>query len=184
MEDTTMTTEDLWGGDREWTINYAFPLKLGEVLLAPNNVLTQFKLTPITDGDIILGYDVAPINLPSAWTSEPCRFFCFGSTEPQWPTKWPPGQTPLTQPLPPYASNPDAHHALSTAIVNQYGVLPSTARLQGEIHVGNNDTPETVILYKVENAIEGNIAFIAIDVQSDPLPGSSVRESGAAHGNN
>lgn len=82
-----MTTQDLWYENRVWTVNFATS-PLADDLMAQDGGQTQLRLCPIfdkNDSDVIVGYDVDPIDLPEAWTLIPTRLFCFGSIEPQWP---------------------------------------------------------------------------------------------------
>ncbi len=169
-----MTTQDLWGGDRVWTINRATGA-LGAVLLAKTG-RTQFRLDAIREGDVIVGYDVVPINLPEAWTVVPCRFFCRGSIEPQWP---PFAGTPPKRPLPSWEDDPKGHGAVADAMSRNCR-QPSTARLEGDIHTNHGRTAESITLYKIENAVVGGRAFLFVDVRAD----AADTQSGIAHGNN
>lgn len=175
-----MTEQDMWGGNREWTINFATPA-LAPVLLAPTGK-TRFKLHPIRDDHTIIGYNVVPINLPEAWTQAPCRFFRFGSSETPWPTFGCP--EPPVQPLKPYDQDKDGHFTVASAIQQQYPPRPTIDRLLGQIHVGTDKIAETVTLYKVEDAIEGSVAFLSIIVNADPEGGVGLRQNGIAMGNN
>jgi hypothetical protein len=179
-----MTAPDMWGGKRVWTINFA-TADLAPVLLAPTG-RTQFRLDSICEGDTIIGYDVVPINLPSAWTQAPCRFFPFGSIETPWPTfdPCPPGPPVPLRPLQPYDQDKDGHFQVASAIQQQYPPRPTINRLLGQIHVGPQKIAEAVTLYKVEDAIVDCVAFLSIIVNADPEMGGGLRQSGIAMGNN
>ena len=176
-----MAMQDLWCG-RVWTINYAEPGELNDVLLVKNG-LSQFSLQPFKDGANVVGYNVTfePGRMTEAW-NPPCRFYRFGSDAPPAPTP------PPELPLPPWDStNPQIvqnYYTVATAIQGSSKTRPVwVERLQGEIHVGGR--PELVTLYRVDKLIQGGGAFLYNDVQAEQAPDvMHIQQSGIAHGNN
>jgi hypothetical protein len=180
VEEAKMAMQDRWCR-KVWTLNYAEPSQLNDVLLVKNG-LTQFSLQPFRDGADVVGYNVTfePGRMTEAW-DPPCRFYRFGIDAPPAPT--PPPQLPL----PPWDStNPQIvqdYYTVATSIQGSCRNRPVwVERLQGEIHVAGR--PELVTLYKVDGLIQGGGAFLYIDVLAEQAPDvMHIQQSGLAHGN-
>ena len=91
---------------------------------------------------------------------------------------------PPVRPLKPYDQDNDGHFTVASTIQQQFPPLPTINRLLGQIHVGPDKIAETITLYKVEDAIEGGVAFLSIIVNADAEGGVGVRQNGIAMGNN
>jgi hypothetical protein len=180
VEEAKVVMQDHWCR-KVWTINYAEPSALNDVLMVKNG-LTQFSLLPFRDGGDVVGYNVTfePGRMTEAW-NPPCRFFPFGIDAPAVPAQ------PPQLPLPRWdSSNPQIvadYYTVATKIRGSCKTHPVwVERLQGEIHVAGR--PELVTLYKVEALIQGGGAFLCIDVQAEQPSGMMPQESGLAHGDN
>jgi hypothetical protein len=169
---------DKWAG--EWVINEADSNALRNVLLVKNGI-TRFKLVQAKIEDQVVykvSYNTG--EMTDAW-SDTSVLYLRGEDQAKLPGNGQAHPMPSHLPLPRWKQgDSDNYLEVAKAVTSVYTALPSTERLEGDIHVGGK--AEAITLYRVDGAIsEGS--FLVISVASDP--GAQVRgnESGIAHGN-